>query len=147
VTQKSDRDVNRDLQERFAQVHGEYTRLRAGMGEMQQRLTRLRVSESSPDGFVTAVVGPRGHLVGLELDPRVYRDQDPVALASTITETVRRATARAADETSALLAEYVPANTAAMGLIRGNDFGTLLSRYDEQLAGDDDDDRGGPGAR
>jgi DNA-binding protein YbaB len=149
MAQTSDRDANRALAERFAQVHGEYTRLRADLGELQQRLARLQVSASSPDGTVTAVVGPRGHLMKLELDPRIYREQDPVVLASRITETVRHATAEAADETAALLADYLPGDSAALNVMRNNDFGALLRRYDGEPAADrdTDDERGVPNAR
>ncbi|GII24110.1 YbaB/EbfC family nucleoid-associated protein [Planosporangium mesophilum] len=149
MTRTSDRDANRALQERFAQVYDEYTRMRSGLDEMQQRLARLQVSASSDDGTVTAVVGPRGHLVRLELDPKIYREPDAVVLASQITETVHRATAKAADETSALLGAYLPADSAAMSMIRNNDLGAALKRYDGELAvdTDTDDERGGRDAR
>ncbi|GAA1786869.1 YbaB/EbfC family nucleoid-associated protein [Planosporangium flavigriseum] len=149
MVRASDRDANRALQERFAQVHEEYAHLRVGLGELQQRLARLQVSASSDDGTVTAVVGPRGHLVRLELDPRIYREPDAVVLASRITETVQRATAKAASETSALLADYLPGDSAAMSIIRNNDFGAVLKRHDGELAIDDDSDgaRGGRDAR
>ncbi len=141
MTQGSDRAANRALQARFEQVHEQYTRLRAGLADMQARLTELRATASSEDGHVTAVVGARGHLVELELDQRIYRDQDAAELAAKITETVRRATAKAADDASAVLAEYMPAGSPAMGFMRDNDFATMLDRFDGAATGADPDVR------
>jgi DNA-binding protein YbaB len=150
VARTSDRDANQALRERFAQVYGDYSRIRAGMGELQERLAAMQVRVSSPDGLVTAVVGPRGQLISLALDPEAYREHTPPRLAAIITETVRQAAARAAEESRALLGEYLPAGSAGVEFLRTNDFGALMSRYDGDPSGGapaggerggDDDDR------
>ncbi len=84
---------NRALQARADELMGELNRLRTGMGDLQQRLRQLTATATSSDGFVKAEVGPRGQLVRLELDPRIYRRPDSKQLAATITETIQKATA------------------------------------------------------
>jgi hypothetical protein len=42
----------------------------------------------SPDGYVTASVGASGYLRDLVLDPRIYRDADADALATSIRDTI-----------------------------------------------------------
>jgi DNA-binding protein YbaB len=46
----------------------------------------------SSDGYVTASVGARGELRDLVLDPRIYRDADAEALATSIQDTIVEAT-------------------------------------------------------
>src|SRR3954468_2148129 len=84
----ADRNANSALRERFNEVYGQYERLRAGLDELQQRLAEYSATARSDDGHVTATVGPRGQLIKLELDPRVYRDHDAAGLARKITATV-----------------------------------------------------------
>ncbi|SHN75413.1 YbaB/EbfC family nucleoid-associated protein [Cryptosporangium aurantiacum] len=64
----------------------------------------------SRDGLVKAVVGPRGHLLELELDPRIYRNPNSKALAATIAATVREATEDALAQTGKILDRTVPAD-------------------------------------
>jgi DNA-binding protein YbaB len=71
---------------------------------MRGQLRDIRATEYSPDGLITAVVGGRGELLELELDPRVLREQNASALAKSIMDTVRAATDAAGRE-SVRLAE------------------------------------------
>jgi DNA-binding protein YbaB len=64
----------------------------------------------SKDGLVKAVVGPRGHLLELEIDPRVYRTPNSKSLSATIVATVRAATDDAMLQTGQILDESVPAD-------------------------------------
>lgn len=64
----------------------------------------IRVTTYSPDGLIRVVCGGRGQLLELELDPRIYRDQDSTALADTIRETIRES-AEDAEHAAAKLAE------------------------------------------
>lgn len=53
---------------------------------------RKRVfSAKSEDGLVCARVLGTGQIVGLELDPRIYRERDSQKLATTILRTLRKA--------------------------------------------------------
>jgi DNA-binding protein YbaB len=71
---------------------------------MRGQLRDIRATEYSPDGLITAVVGGRGELLELELDPRILREQNASALAESIMDTVRAAAAAAGRE-SVRLAE------------------------------------------
>jgi DNA-binding protein YbaB len=87
---------------------GEFDRLRTGMGELQQKLRQITATAKSDDGYVKATVGPRGQLVRLELDPRIYRRPDSKQLAATITQTINRATADAMAQVSEACKPYLP---------------------------------------
>ena len=65
------------------------------IGELRRALDDARESVTSDDGLITAVAGGRGQLLELELDPRIYREQDSGVLAAGIVDTVRRAVERA----------------------------------------------------
>jgi DNA-binding protein YbaB len=125
----ADRDANRPLRDRLAQVHERYARLRSDMDEMQRRLADMRVLAVSPDGLVRATVGPRGQLIDLWLDRRATRI-DSEQLARTIVATVQDAAARTAAEVEAMMADYFPAESSALAFVRDNDFGTLMRRPD-----------------
>lgn len=66
-------------------------RARENMGESQRKMMAVRGEARSKDRLVRVVVGPRGQLVDLELDPRVFRTPDSKALAAVIMNTVRDA--------------------------------------------------------
>lgn len=51
----------------------------------------VSVTETSRDGLVKVTVDPRGAVLALDLDPRIYRRPDARALAESILETIRRA--------------------------------------------------------
>lgn len=85
--------------------------LRSAIGDAERaQRDALRVTGTawSKDGLVKAVVGPRGHLLELDLDPRVYRTPNSKALAATILATVRAATDDALEQTGAILDRTVP---------------------------------------
>lgn len=102
------RPDNRQLRARAEELMGEFNRLRTGMGELQQKLRQITATAKSDDGYVKATVGPRGQLVRLELDPRIYRRPDSKQLAATITQTINRATADAMAQVSEACKPYLP---------------------------------------
>lgn len=130
MAESADRDVNRALRDRLAQVQERYARMRSDLDDMQRRLATLQVSVASPDGIVRATVGPRGQLTDLWLDRRACRTIDSDQLARTIVATVRDAAERTGEQVEAMMADYFPADSAALGFVRDNDFGTLLRRSD-----------------
>lgn len=97
----------------------------------------------SKDGLVKAVVGARGHLLELDLDPRVYRNPNSKALAATILATVRAATDDALGQTGQILDRTVPPDLRAraagtgrldmwrMGRMHDADIRDELRRKDE----------------
>ncbi|MGQ5260224.1 YbaB/EbfC family nucleoid-associated protein [Micromonospora sp. ZYX-F-536] len=133
MSERVDRDANRELRARFDDVYGQYQQLRSGLDSLQARLAEVRVTRRSADGQVTATVGARGELIAVELDPAVYRDRDAEALSRKITETVRGATAAATEATRALVAESMPAGSGSVEFLRTGDYGALLGRADAVL--------------
>lgn len=130
MPRSADRDANRALRARFDDVRSQYDRLRAGMGDLQQRLATMNVTVESRDGLVTATVGPRGQLVDLKLDRDIYRAGNPDELARTILATVEKAVAQAGEQVQDLVATYLPADSGTPRFLRDGDFGHLLQRQD-----------------
>jgi DNA-binding protein YbaB len=136
VSETADRDVNRALRERLAEVHGRYERLRSELDDIRGRLASLQVSAVSEDGLVRATVGPRGQLIDLRLDRTACRMVDTDRLADTIVATVRQASERTAGEVEALMAGYLPPDSATLQFLRDNDFAALMRRPDSIMRPD-----------
>ncbi|MFG1922442.1 YbaB/EbfC family nucleoid-associated protein [Cryptosporangium sp. NPDC048952] len=85
----------------------------------QNEALRVTGTAWSKDGMVKAVVGARGHLLELDLDPRVYRTPNSKALAATILSTVRAATDDVLQQTGAILDRSVPADLRARASGKG----------------------------
>src|SRR4051812_42306388 len=105
--------------------------MRAGYGELQQKLRAVTATVSSEDGSVTATVGPRGQLLKLELDPRISRRPDSGRLAATITETIRNATEQAMATVTELCKPFVP--DAQFQAHLNYDFDGLFGQLDSDL--------------
>ncbi|MFI5906772.1 YbaB/EbfC family nucleoid-associated protein [Dactylosporangium sp. NPDC051541] len=86
---------NRALRGRADELLGELDRMRGGMATLQQKLQTITATAKSDDGFITAVVGPRGQLIRLDIDARVYRRPDSRQLAQSITKAIQAASADA----------------------------------------------------
>jgi DNA-binding protein YbaB len=134
----ADRDANHALRARFDDVFGQYQRLRSGMDDLQQRLAALQVSAESDDGLIRATVGPRGQLIDLRLDRRIYRDMDAAELGRKIVATTEKAAAQVAEQVQQMMAGYLPADSGPMQFIKDNNFGSLLRRQDAIMREADD---------
>jgi DNA-binding protein YbaB len=106
--------------------------------DTQRKVLAVSGTAWSDDRLVKAVVGPRGHLVELEINPRVYRTPNSVELAAKIVATVRRATEDAMAKTQEIIAERVPADVRLqpMGSL---DVDKLLRTPDADLMKEIDD--------
>lgn len=98
----------------------EYARIAEQVRAVHDGIDEVRGTGYSEDGLVTAVVGGRGELVELELDPRIYRDPNTTELAAKIVAAVREAAAEANQETVGLARKLVPKAK------RGEDFDPLF---------------------
>ncbi|MBM2616925.1 YbaB/EbfC family nucleoid-associated protein [Actinoplanes sp. LDG1-06] len=137
----ANRDANRELRDRFAEVHERYTRLRSDLDDLQRRLDAVRITVVSPDGLVRVTVGPRGELIDLRLIRRATRNMDNEYVSRTIVATVHIASEKAAERVQTLMADYLPADSGPLQYLRDHKFGSLLGRSDEivqDLAGRDD---------
>ena len=86
----------------------EYERIGEQVRALRDGIDDVRATAYSDDGLVTAVVSGRGELLDLELDPRVYRDQDSGALADSIRRTVRDAAEAAGGKAADLAKSLLP---------------------------------------
>src|SRR5262245_52256862 len=86
---------NRALRARADELLGELDRLRLGMSDLGRQLRQITATAKSDDGFISATVGPRGQLIKLDIDPRIYRRPDSKQLAAAITKTIQSATSEA----------------------------------------------------
>jgi DNA-binding protein YbaB len=86
----------------------EYARLTEQVQAVRDGIDEVRGTGYSEDGLVTAVVGGRGELVELELDPRIYRDRNATELAEKIVAAVHEAAEEAGRETTKLAEKLTP---------------------------------------
>jgi DNA-binding protein YbaB len=142
MAEYADRDANRGLKARFAEIQGSYERVRDGLAEFQQRLAALQVTATSAEDLVSATVDARGQLVRLGLHPRVLRARNHEELEQLILSTVRRATAQATDQVADLMAELSPTGSNAAAFVRSGDYNDLLRRTDEIAGYRPDEPRG-----
>jgi len=119
---------------------GDLRRATAAIPDTQKRMLQVTGTATSSDRLIKVTVGPRGQLLDLDIDPRVFRKPDARALSAEILAAVRLAVEDAARQTSAILAESLPADMRS-GAIGGIDITTLISSHDAdvRVKGDDDE--------
>lgn len=78
----------------------------------QRELMSLTAEAWSEDGLVRAEVGPRGQLIDLEIDPRVFRRPDSEALRDSIMEAVSTAIRGIGERSQEILSGQMPADVA-----------------------------------
>ena len=109
-----------------------------GLDETQKRISRITGVGHSPDRLVKATVGPRGQLVDLEIDPRVFRNPDSRTLAEAILVAARNAVDDANAKTTTVVNEAVPVHLRR-GMFSGEDqLETVITRHDGDLQEDDE---------
>jgi len=104
--------------------------------QTQRRILTVTATATSDDRLVTAVVGPRGQLVELEIDPRIYRTPNAAALAESIVTTVRAAAEKAMAEVRAILAETLPSDLQ-FRQVGGLDLQRLMRSHEADLSEED----------
>jgi DNA-binding protein YbaB len=99
---------NAALQEHADQLRADFQRLMADGPAVAARARQVVVTRRSRDGLVSVTVGPRGDLVHLDIDPRVYRRPDSRGLADSIVETVQAAAQEAQEQVVETLSTVIP---------------------------------------
>lgn len=89
---------------------GDYLKLAEDLRSARRSMDEVRGRAESDDGLVEAVVDCNGTVVELELDARVYRNPDSVALARQIKDTIRAAVADATRQAFAVMRKSLPAD-------------------------------------
>ncbi len=105
------------------------------MTDTQRQMLAVTGTAWSDDRMIKAVVGPRGQLIELEIDPRVYRKPNSKALAASIVSTVRAAADDAITKTQEIVDQAMP---QAKELIRpgpagGVDMRRVMRSHDADL--------------
>jgi DNA-binding protein YbaB len=78
------------------------------MATTQREMLSVTGTAWSDDRTIKAVVGPRGQLIDLEIDPRVYRKPNSKVLAATIVTTIRAAVDQAIAQTQEIVERAMP---------------------------------------
>jgi hypothetical protein len=107
-------------------------RATSNLHDSRDRILRIRGRAWSDDRLVKAVVGPRGQLIELEIDPRVFRNPNSKALAATIVATVRAAVEDSLRQGREIRDELLPADLRSLAE-RGPSGQDLLSVHDADL--------------
>jgi hypothetical protein len=102
------------------------------LDDVQDRMLRVTGVAWSADQTVKVVVGPRGQLMELEIDPRVYRRPNSKALAAAIVATSRLAVEDVTRQVKAILDETVPADLR-LTRVGGVDVDTLMHSHDADV--------------
>lgn len=126
----ADRDANRTLKERLAQVQGDYERIRDGLADLQRQMAAMTGTATAANGLVKATVDARGRLSGLTLSPRALRELDHQQLASAIVDATGQAMAQVTEDVAALLERFSPMAGGAAAYVRSGNYDDLLHRRD-----------------
>jgi hypothetical protein len=78
------------------------------------------------------VVGPRGQLIELEIDPRIYRTPNSKALSATILSTAKAAIEDANKKTREIMDKVMPKDKG-LGLFGKTDVDVMLEHHDADL--------------
>jgi DNA-binding protein YbaB len=109
-----------------------------GAEQTQRRVMKVTATVASDDRMIKATVGPRGQLVHLEIDPRVYRRPNATALADEIVATVRAAAEKAMAEVQGILSESLPRDVTFRN--HGSlDLQRMMRSHDADLAEEESD--------
>jgi len=104
--------VNRDdvqrMKLRAQALMEKVDQIRVAEVKLRRDLLAVKATAISPDGLVTVTVGPRGQVLRIDLDPRIYRRPDSQWLADTITATIEAAAADAQEQVLTLTRPFVP---------------------------------------
>lgn len=85
-----------------------------GIPDSQRQLMSLSAVAWSDDGMVKVEVGPRGQLVDLEIDPRVFRRPDAQALRASILAAVNQAVSEVTQQAQEIMHGHMPPELAEL---------------------------------
>jgi DNA-binding YbaB/EbfC family protein len=72
--------------------------MQAKMGEMQDGLSQIHVTGESGAGLVRATATAKGDLVGLEIDPSIFKPDEKEMVEDLILAAIKDAQARASEK-------------------------------------------------
>ena len=121
----------------FGEMVGDLKRSLENVGDAQKKLMRVTGTAWSEDRLVKAVVGPRGQLVELDLDPRIYRKPNSKALSASILATVRAAIEDVQRQSREVMDELLPSDLRGLA---GPELTRQVHRHDAELIAEDGED-------
>ncbi|WP_246121466.1 YbaB/EbfC family nucleoid-associated protein [Actinoallomurus bryophytorum] len=86
----------------------DYSKQVGRLNEMQRDLDKVSATATRPDGLVTVVVGPRGQVQDIRLDPRVYRRLDSDELSRAIMQLIGEATTDVSEQMKKIMTPFMP---------------------------------------
>ncbi|MEH1130096.1 YbaB/EbfC family nucleoid-associated protein [Micromonospora sp. CPCC 206061] len=100
--------------------------------QTREQMLEVTGTAWSDDRLIKAVVGPRGQLIELEIDPRIYRTPNSKALSATILSTVKAAIEDANKKTRDIMDKVMPKDKG-LGLLGKTDVDVMLEHHDADL--------------
>ena len=100
--------------------------------QTRQQMLEVTGTAWSDDRLIKVVVGPRGQLIELEIDPRIYRTPNSKALSATIMSTVKAAIEDANKKTRDIMDKVMPKDKG-LGLLGKTDVDVMLEHHDADL--------------
>lgn len=100
--------------------------------QTRQQIAEITGIAWSEDRLIKAVVGPRGQLIELDIDPRIYRTPNSKALSASILATVRAAVEDANRKTREILRRSVP-SVEGLGVSGETTVERMLTSHDADL--------------
>ncbi|WP_214411983.1 YbaB/EbfC family nucleoid-associated protein [Sphaerisporangium fuscum] len=121
------------MQEYAEELRANFMRLQNEAPALHEKARAVQITETSKDGLISATVGPRGDLIRLDIDPRIYRHPDSRQLADSITSTVQKAAEKAQAKIIELFEPLIPAEQMKAHL--DGDVESVLEQMTAQLLG------------
>lgn len=84
----------------------------ASLPKTRERMMSVTGVSWSDDRMVKVVVGPRGQLVGLEIDPRVFRNPNAAELSAKILGTAENAVRKVSEQMQEIMTDQLPPDMA-----------------------------------
>jgi DNA-binding protein YbaB len=111
--------VSAPYDQQIEQTLAKYREQRAGLGELQRRLSAISYSATSPRQVVSVTVGHQGEVTELKFPSGAYKRMAPAELAAVILSTIGEARSKALDEAASLLSPILPPGVVAKDLVAG----------------------------
>ncbi|KXK60061.1 hypothetical protein AWW66_20815 [Micromonospora rosaria] len=105
--------------DRIETLFAEYERQRTSVQELQEKMSKVKASATSPRREVTVTVGQNGVLTDVSFPTSAYRRMSPTELQATIMQTFTEAREQVMEQAADLLAPLLPAGMNAAKMVRG----------------------------
>ncbi|WJK43728.1 YbaB/EbfC family nucleoid-associated protein [Solwaraspora sp. WMMA2056] len=100
-------------------LFAEYQRQRSNVLDLQERMSKIKATATSPRREVTVTVGQNGVLTDIAFPTGAYRRMPPAELQATILQTFAEAKELVMEQAADLLAPLLPDGMNAAKMVRG----------------------------